>query len=396
MQITEAPRPQPETDRQPQECAEPGPVQRETCANCGTGLLGPHCYACGQPVQGMVRHFSSIVGDLFDTLLALDSRIARTLWPLLSKPGFLTREYLAGRRVRYVSPVRLFIFLCLTAFFTAQISSDWSDIDASDSEISRAATPAEVERLRDATLADLAEARRASADVPGVGVGLKEAERRVRREAELRLAQLSGRQMHGETPPAAALRTGNNCLTIIRDECWNAQTDPIHIGVFPQAVNDWLTVQAVRAAKNIQVLKADPNRFKKAVFSAIPSALFVMLPFFALLLWLFYPLKRRLYMEHLIVALHSHAFLCLALLVSILLGSLRAGAGPGNVVATICDTTTAILLLWMPLYLLLMQKRIYGQGWPMTLAKYLFLSGCYVVLLSVAVPLTMVVSLIRL
>ncbi|WHI50878.1 DUF3667 domain-containing protein [Microbulbifer sp. MLAF003] len=114
-------------------------VKQIRCANCQTELLGPHCYSCGQPIKGMVRHFSSIIGDLFDTLLALDSRIWKTLPSLLFKPGFLTTEYFAGRRVRYVSPVRLFIFLCVTTFFVVRMSSDWSINFGADSSSSKEA-----------------------------------------------------------------------------------------------------------------------------------------------------------------------------------------------------------------------------------------------------------------
>src|SRR5690606_12137510 len=45
------------------------------CGNCGAELLGPHCHACGQPTKGLVRHFSSIVGDFFDSVFDLDSRL---------------------------------------------------------------------------------------------------------------------------------------------------------------------------------------------------------------------------------------------------------------------------------------------------------------------------------
>lgn len=57
----------------------------------------------------LVREF---VGDLF----ALDSRIWRTLEPLLWKPGHLTVEYFTGRRVRYVAPLRLYVFAGLVFF----------------------------------------------------------------------------------------------------------------------------------------------------------------------------------------------------------------------------------------------------------------------------------------
>jgi hypothetical protein len=98
----------PETPAAP----EPTPADK-ACGNCGAPLLGDHCYACGQPVKGLVRHFSSIVGDALDSVFNLDTRIFRTLGPLFAKPGHITREYFEGRRVRYVSPVRLFFFLAI-------------------------------------------------------------------------------------------------------------------------------------------------------------------------------------------------------------------------------------------------------------------------------------------
>ena len=58
------------------------PAPQAACANCGTPLLGEHCYACGQPVKGLVRHFSSLVGDVLDSVFEWDSRTPRTLWPL--------------------------------------------------------------------------------------------------------------------------------------------------------------------------------------------------------------------------------------------------------------------------------------------------------------------------
>ncbi|MCW8126826.1 DUF3667 domain-containing protein [Microbulbifer halophilus] len=378
MQTTEtqAPISQPETDRQPHECAEPGPVQRETCANCGTGLLGPHCYACGQPVRGMVRHLSSIVGDLFDTLLALDSRIVRTLWPLFARPGFLTREYFAGRRVRYVSPVRLFIFLCLSAFFFAKLNSGAGEVT---DNFRAADSPAEVRQHLEASLAELEQTRRELAGSPAILLALSEAEQELHRQAQQRIVALGGAEA-GDLPPLET--TG-----------WDPRESPLDIDGIPPATNRWLTEQAVNLDGNWASIRSDPERMKELLFGAIPTALFILLPIFALLLRLLYLFERRLYMEHLIVALHSHAALCLVLMVAILLGGVRAWLGPDRVLATICDATTAILLLWMPLYLLLMQKRVYDQGWPMTLAKYLLLGCCYAVLLGMVIPLTMVVNL---
>ena len=77
-------------------------------------------------------------------------------------------------------------------------------------------------------------------------------------------------------------------------------------------------------------MQHDPALFKDAVLSAVPSTLFVLLPVFALLLKVLYVFKRRLYMEHLIVALHSHAFLCLSLLLVFLTMALRDSLAPAS------------------------------------------------------------------
>ncbi|WP_073275736.1 DUF3667 domain-containing protein [Microbulbifer donghaiensis] len=369
------------------------------CANCGTQLLGPHCYACGQPVKGLVRHFSSILGDFFDTLLALDSRITRTLGPLISRPGYLTAEYFAGRRVRYVSPVRLFIFLCLTTFFIVQLSSDWNISDY-DSEMSRAASVEEVEQLRDKTLAELAKARADSDEVAAAREGLKLAELKVRQQADVRIAQLQGKELIGEesTEGSEGESTADTdaddfCLVGLGDGCWDPGAEPVNIDGLPTAVNDWLTVQAVKANNNLRITREEPNRFKKAFLGAIPSTLIVLLPLFALILWVLYLFQRRLYMEHLIVALHSHAFLCLALLLVTLLADVQAWLETYGLIDAVCAWAIGLLCLWMPIYLLLMQKRVYGQGWGSTLVKFLVLGVSYSVLLALGATFTVLSSL---
>ena len=297
-----------------------------SCQNCGTELLGPHCYRCGQPVNGLVRHFSSIVGDFADSVLNIDARVFRSLWPLFAKPGFLSREYFAGRRVRYVSPVRLFVFLSIVTFFVAQLTIH-VDSDA------------------------------------------------------------------GTTAGQAAEQGKDDGISSIsiNGEDWDPKTNPVDIAWLPAFADRWINRQIGRGIENASELQHDQERFKDAVLGAIPSTLFVLLPIFALMLKVAYFFKRRLYMEHLIVALHSHAFLCLALLVAFLCTALGKAA---PALDTPLNWIEGLLFLWMPLYLLLMQKRVYGQGWPMTLLKYMVLGTCYFVLLGFGVAATVLASLV--
>ncbi|HOZ24358.1 MAG TPA: DUF3667 domain-containing protein, partial [Thermomonas sp.] len=78
---------------------ESAPPTPAACRNCGAPLHGPHCYACGQPVKGLVRPLGNLFGDLLDSVFNVDTRILRTIPPLFAKPGFLTNEYFAGRQV---------------------------------------------------------------------------------------------------------------------------------------------------------------------------------------------------------------------------------------------------------------------------------------------------------
>lgn len=100
--------------------AEPAPVTEPpagACENCGTELRGRFCHACGQSaerptstVRGFVRHAAADVTNL-------DARILRTLGLLLARPGQMTREYLAGRRIRYTQPLQLYLGAAAAFFF---------------------------------------------------------------------------------------------------------------------------------------------------------------------------------------------------------------------------------------------------------------------------------------
>lgn len=363
---------------------------QSVCQNCGTPLLGPHCYACGQPVHGLVRRFTTVVGDFLDSVLNIDARIVHTLWPLFAKPGFLSLEYFAGRRVRYVSPVRLFVFLSIATFFVARIvpTGDALQIHEDNSDLmAKATTVAEVTRLRDSVLSGLDTARLATPNAHA-RTKIEAQETKIREKAQARIDALQEAAAHGEPPPVSADDTTN---IEFDGKPWDARTHPAHIGWWPDFANDWLNREIGRAQSNFGRMRKDPEVFKDAALSAVPSTLFILLPLFALMLKVLYLFRRRLYMEHLIVALHSHAFLCQALLGVFLLLALE------DAVPAVSPLTTVLkvgLFAWMPIYLLLMQKRIYAQGWTMTLLKYCTLGFCYLFLLSIGAVMTVLASVV--
>ena len=148
------------------------PVVKVVCANCSAELLGAYCYSCGQPVKGMIRPLTSMMHDIADTIFNIDSRIFRTLWPLYVKPGYLSNEYFAGRRVRFVTPFRLYFFLSIAAFFAIQVwlgdvSLTGVNIEGPNTaSLSSAMTKEEVNARRDAKIADMEVARTAMLAIP--------------------------------------------------------------------------------------------------------------------------------------------------------------------------------------------------------------------------------------
>ena len=370
------------------------------CRNCGAPLLGGHCYACGQPVKGLVRPLGNLFGDLLDSVFNVDTRILRTIPPLFAKPGFLTNEYFAGRQVRYVTPVRLFFFLCIMAFFLARLSIDEGsnpiNVNLNDpvaGEIGAATTEADVITRRDAAVKRLTEARAKIPETPGKAgaeVGFDAQIDQASRNADIRLKQLREAAASGATPPPPMEDTfsiGNNGV-------WDEKKNPVHLPGAPKFVDGWFNQKIGRAKHNITRIKAEPGQYIDAFVGAIPTALLVLVPLFALMLKLAFVFKRRLYMEHLVVSLHSHAFLSLdLLLVFACLASQRLVAS-GSVIDGILDWCVGLLIAWMPIYLLLMQKRVYGQGWPMTLLKYLVLGTCYMTLLGFAISAAAIASLV--
>ena len=91
----------------------PAPAAPARCANCGARLDGAYCSQCGQEAVDLHRPFRKLLSEVIDDALSLDTRLARTIRPLLFRPGVVTRDYLAGRRVAHVPPLRTYLISAL-------------------------------------------------------------------------------------------------------------------------------------------------------------------------------------------------------------------------------------------------------------------------------------------
>ncbi|HSN34120.1 MAG TPA: DUF3667 domain-containing protein [Ideonella sp.] len=93
----------------------------EHCLNCGTAVATRFCPECGQENTSYRVSLGRLVGDLVEEVFQLESRLWRTLWTLVRHPGRLTVEYNAGRRVRYTTPLRLYLVCSVVYFFVGGV-----------------------------------------------------------------------------------------------------------------------------------------------------------------------------------------------------------------------------------------------------------------------------------
>lgn len=88
----------------------------KACLNCGAGLNGKYCAACGQQDRPLNPSMIELLRDMAQQFFDFDGRIFRSLKTLFASPGLLTREYLSGKRAAWVTPIRLYFSISVAYF----------------------------------------------------------------------------------------------------------------------------------------------------------------------------------------------------------------------------------------------------------------------------------------
>lgn len=318
-----------------------------SCLNCGTTLSGQYCGNCGQRARSRLISLWELISEAFGDLFELDSRLWQTLVPLLIRPGKLTRDYLLGRRARFMPPFRSYLVLSvvffLVAFFDPREEFNVLFEPAAESTEEGASADRSAEDIRQGILEDLTE--------EGIVVGDK------------------------ALPDDADDSDGIN-ITFSDDEN-DVNCD---LGDFESAdMPDWLASRMT--PERLQVVCdrviADGGRalFDK-LRNNVPAALFFLLPLMALILKIMYPLSKRYYVEHLLFVVHYHAFFFLILTLQILFARF---ASLVRVPEKAIDIVLIGAAIYIPVYLFRSMQRVYSQGVFVTAPKFIFLALSYFV-----------------
>lgn len=303
------------------------------CTDCGQPVEGRFCSNCGQPTH-VHRSLLHLGEEMLHGVLHFDARIWRTLPLLALNPGRLTREWVQGRRTRYVSPLAMFLFTVFLMFFVFSFSGGL------DPNMTTTLTPAERTELTtqlDAARLELAQARRAAAGAPESDA-LQLAERARASSVEVLETRL------GVADPAAKRTDG------LTPGSWQAQihdavaTGDLKVNMGNGALNEKIKKKLLNP--DLAIYKIQQTAYKFS-FLLIP----ISIPFVALLfLW------RRSFTlyDHGVFVLYSlTAMSILAIFVSIF-GPLWSGfAVLGSLLFT----------FGVPAHLFAQLKGAYGLSW---------------------------------
>ena len=336
----------------------------ETCLNCGTPLSGQYCGECGQRARSRLISIWELTQEAFGDLLELDSRLWRTLIPLTIRPGKLTRDYLEGRRARFMPPFRTYlvlsIFFFLIAFFDPR------------EELSILFEPAGEATTEQAT-EDIAGGDPVSDDIREEVLN-ELIDEGILAEDLRPMATEDVEALTGDATESGE-ETGGFNITIDTDgeATSSSECEDIDIGDMPPWMASRLTPERLTIVCE-RVIADDGRAFFSTLLDNVPAGLFILLPLMALILKILYPLSKRYYVEHLLFVIHFHAFVFLILSVEILFSRFATLIRLPEAVTAISVFTVS---LYIPVYLYKGMRRVYEQGHLMTTTKFVVLSGAY-------------------
>lgn len=307
------------------------PVQDHACPNCEAITSGNFCHHCGQETHLHVASLREFLHEFVGHYVALEGRLWGTLGRLMFRPGALTNEYIRGRRVRFVQPLRLYLTFSLIFFAVLKFSGGDEAAAVQTTPEARQGLSAEDKAKIAAALQPLEEERKA----------------------------------------AAAKKAGGKPAKIDGDDDTNTSWADITVG--DRKAAQWLdivpglhhSVDRFEHLDDAEKSKVLSNGF----YHYAPYAIFCMMPVFAFLLKLLYLGSGRRFGEHLLFALHTNAFAFALLTLTFLpLGGF----------------VKFVLWVWLLGYLPWAMRRVYHSSRAGTLLRWSVLMFCYSIAVGLA------------
>lgn len=346
---------------------QPSSAEADICDNCGTILNGPYCHKCGQSSRSMIKFIGLLFKEVLDDVVGYDSRLKHTVFPLLFQPGQITNDYIKGRRFYYVLPLRLYLITSLLFILLLKFTTDPTKLvnEQANKGVQETQIEQSVENPPDNN------PQGNSSD-------------------SLNLKSESSRESS-----VAENEKGREKETTIDDQDFgiNITGSGIEFQGDEFKQDGFLKEFAQEIEKKWQGWLKDPKPLVKQVIELLPYMMFILLPIFAIFLKVFYLFSKRFYIEHFIFLLHNHCFIYAALMLQIGLDYAEALNKSSNwlfsSIGHLAGLLSVLLAWWIFIYVFISMRKVYQQGWVMTVGKGIFLGIIYFSLISMGFIVTL-------
>lgn len=347
--------------------------RRETnCLNCGTEVQGRYCHQCGQENIEPKETVWHLVSHFFQDITHFDGKFFSTIGLLIKRPGFLSKEYMVGRRASYLNPIRLYVFT--SAFFFLIFFSFFNSEGGHMTTTVNGKAIDQIDKMDSAEFAEFTRVINANNQKAAVPMTREEFQHyldsAINHGTIVRIGDIryASREEYD-----SLLRTG------ARKDNW----------FFRRITYKMIDIN-VKYKNNIRGFW---EAFREHILHSLPQMLFVSLPFLALLLQLLYIRRRKqfYYVNHAIWGIHVYVVIFISLLLIMSFSSLGDWLG-----WQLFHYLNVLLTIGIFLYTYLAMKWFYGQGWGKTFAKYILLLISFMFLLVLLIMFFAFFSLLTL
>lgn len=280
----------------------------KTCLNCRHVVENRFCPNCGQENIDSRKTFHHLFVHFFEDLTHYENAFWKTIKSLLLKPSTLTKEYLSGKRLSYLAPVRLYIFISLITFFFISILSSKAPFH----------------------------------------ITLEKTEPKMTLEE----IQVKGNSFFG-------FHSTKELDSIQNSASKTEKLSPFKYWIFHKGLS------IIEKNTSQEIIK----KFKESFIHNLPKLLFLFMPIFAFLLWIFHSKKRWYYFDHGIFTLHYFSFLLLIILILFLFDNLFSLFGNSGFVSFVSGLINFLGYSWMVYYFFPAHHRFYGETRVVSFSK---------------------------
>ena len=314
------------------------------CEDCGAELHGHYCSNCGQVAVDYRRSFRHVIADVAESFLNWDSKFTKTIGLLLVCPGWLTNQFVAGRRTRYLHPLRLYLLISILFFLCLRLAP----VNLHP-KVDSKMTPEDRAKVEEAMK---------NPDIPPF----------------VREQVLQG------------LAKGAKSDTTVGKPAPGKSKDELQRQVDEAAPPSWLKKRVMEKVgphgNNVELLS-------KTLRDNISTMMLFCIPLFALVLKILYLRHGRFYIEHLVYALHIHSFFYIAVLLTAFSAMAAKRWAPALETPLIW-----ILVIAIATQVFVSIRQVYRQRWFITTFKFLFGGVIYLFVLVLALAITAVATLL--